>query len=236
MNETSPVLEFLAVSKSYEAPAGVETVQVLRKISLAVGRGEAIGILGPSGSGKSTLLNLAGTLDCPTDGVVRLEGQDLSHLSDSELSSLRCHKIGFIFQSHHLLPQCTALENVLLPTMASGSRRVSREDVERGRRLLERVGLGDRLHHLPGQLSGGERQRVAFVRALINRPVIILADEPTGALDPDHALLLMNLLLELNREENVTLLVVTHAVNLTARLDRIFTLREGKLEEMVRES
>ena len=224
-DELVPLLELRTVSKSYP---GVVPVPVLRDASLRVARGERIAILGPSGSGKSTILNLLGTLDRPDSGTVHLDGRDLSTLDARELAHLRNRRIGFVFQSHHLLPQCTVLENVLLPTLAeTGSSPASAES--RARQLLDRVGLGSRLDHFPGQLSGGERQRTAVVRALINSPLLLLADEPTGALDRANAEVLGNLLVGLNRDEAVTLIVVTHSLELARQMDRIVELRDGAL-------
>ena len=224
-DELVPLLELRTVSKSYP---GVVPVPVLRDASLRVTRGERIAILGPSGSGKSTILNLLGTLDRPDSGTVHLDGRDLSTLDARELAHLRNRRIGFVFQSHHLLPQCTVLENVLLPTLAeTGSSPASAES--RARQLLDRVGLGSRLDHFPGQLSGGERQRTAVVRALINSPLLLLADEPTGALDRANAEVLGNLLVGLNRDEAVTLIVVTHSLELARQMDRIVELRDGAL-------
>lgn len=220
-----PLLELRTVSKSYP---GAVPVPVLKGASLRVARGERIAILGPSGSGKSTILNLLGTLDRPDSGTVHLDGRDLSSLDARELAHLRNRRIGFVFQSHHLLPQCTVLENVLLPTLAeTGASPASAED--RARQLLDRVGLGSRLDHFPGQLSGGERQRTAVVRALINSPLLLLADEPTGALDRASAEVLGNLLVGLNRDEAVTLIVVTHSIELARQMDRIVELRDGAL-------
>ena len=194
---------------------------------MEIGRGESIAIVGPSGCGKSTLLNIIGTLDQPTTGKVMLDGQDLNTLDGNALAALRNREIGFIFQSHHLLPQCTVMENVLVPTLAHGQ--TTATDEELGRRLLERVDLGDRLAHRPGQLSGGERQRVAVVRALINQPKLLLADEPTGALDQAIADKLGQLLVELNQEENVTLITVTHSGDLANRMARTLELMDGHL-------
>ena len=184
---------------------------------------------GPSGSGKSTLLNIIGTLDDPTRGRVFLREQDLAQLDELQLAAVRNRQIGFIFQAHHLLPQCTVLENVLVPTLASPESAQRKSAPERARRLLDRVGLGGRIDHRPGQLSGGERQRVAVVRALINQPELLLADEPTGALDRAAAEELARLLIELNREERVTLILVTHAPDLAARMKRVFELQDGRL-------
>ena len=226
---SGPLLTLTAVAKSYAAAEGAESVSVLRDVSLSVGRGESLAIIGPSGSGKSTLLNIIGTLDRPTSGAVVLDGQSLSALDELALATVRNRQIGFIFQSHHLLPQCTVMENVLVPTLANGDAASSDQAPARAERLLKRVGLEPRTHHRPGQLSGGERQRVAVVRALINQPKLLLADEPTGALDRAAAENLAQLLLGLNREENVTLIVVTHALDLARRMGKVFELRDGTL-------
>jgi lipoprotein-releasing system ATP-binding protein len=228
MSNGHPILSLRAVSKRYAPAAGAEPVQVLRDVSLVAHPGDAIAIIGPSGSGKSTLLNIMGTLDLPDSGAVEFEGQDITRLDASALAAVRNKRIGFIFQSHHLLPQCSTLENVLVPTLAATGRS-SPADAKRASQLLDRVGLAHRLTHLPGQLSGGERQRVAVVRALINGPALLLADEPTGALDRDSALALGELLAELNRELGLTLLVVTHSQHLAARLGRVLELRQGAL-------
>jgi ABC-type lipoprotein export system ATPase subunit len=224
-------LQLRDVSKSYDSVLGAPPVSVLKDINLEVGSGESAAIAGPSGSGKSTLLNIIGTLDRPTRGQVLLEGQDLAQLDDAALAGVRSRRIGFIFQEHHLLPQCTVLENVLVPTLACDDRQLRAGAPDRARRLLERVGLGPRQDHRPGQLSGGERQRTAVVRALINQPRLLLADEPTGALDRAAAEELARLLGELNREEGVTLLLVTHAPDLARRMSRRFELMNGSLVE-----
>ena len=221
-------LKVVDLSKSYEAVAGSQSVPVLRNISFELQQGESAAIIGPSGSGKSTLLNIIGTLDEPTSGKVLLDGEELSQLDEEKIAAIRNSRIGFIFQQHHLLPQCTVLENVVVPILAGDkSRRAGAQG--RAEKLLARVGLGPRLHHRPGELSGGERQRVAVVRALINEPKLLLADEPTGALDRHSAEELGKLLVELNREQNVTLIVVTHALDLARRMQRQFELREGAL-------
>jgi predicted ABC-type transport system involved in lysophospholipase L1 biosynthesis ATPase subunit len=226
---SSPLLKLIDVSKRYESPASTEAVAVLRDVSLVIQRGESVAIVGPSGSGKSTLLNIMGTLDRPTSGQVLLDGRELNQLDDIQLAAVRNREIGFIFQSHHLLPQCTVLENVLVPTLANKDAALRNGAFERAKRWLEKVGLGARLTHRPGQLSGGERQRVAVVRALINQPKLLLADEPTGALDRASAQNLADLLVELNREDNVTLIVVTHALDLAKRMGRRLDLRDGRL-------
>ncbi|MGB0580831.1 MAG: ABC transporter ATP-binding protein [Limisphaerales bacterium] len=226
----SVLLQLSDVGKDYQATDEGEKLIVLAGTNLSVESGETIAIVGPSGCGKSTMLNLIGALDSPSSGSVSLDGEDLGAANEKQLSDLRNRKIGFIFQSHHLLPQCSVLENVLVPVIARGP--ADAESIERAKRLLKRVGLGERLNHRPGQLSGGERQRVAVVRALINQPKVILADEPTGALDRNSAATLADLLLELNQEEKVTLIVVTHSLDLAKKMGRTMELRDGKLEEL----
>jgi ABC-type lipoprotein export system ATPase subunit len=220
------LLELDHLTKTYASPDGGPAVDVLRDVSLRLDAGEAVSIIGPSGSGKSTLLNIMGALDRPTTGTVRLDGRDLGGFKEKELAAMRNKQIGFIFQLHHLLPQCTVLENVLLPTLTG---RTTAADRARAERLLERVGLKHRLGHRPGQLSGGECQRVAVVRALINEPKLLLADEPTGSLDHSAATNLGHLLLELNKEEGVALVLVTHSLELAKRLPRTVELRDGIL-------
>jgi ABC-type lipoprotein export system ATPase subunit len=217
------------VCKSYDSVLDGPPVRVLEGIDLTMEQGESAAIAGPSGSGKSTLLNIIGTLDAPTSGRVLLRDQDLAGLNENQLAAVRNRQMGFVFQAHHLLPQCTVLENVLVPTLASPASAQRQGAPERAKRLLERVGLGGRIDHRPGQLSGGERQRAAVVRALINQPELLLADEPTGALDRAAAEELARLLIELNREEGVTLIVVTHAPDLAARMKRVFQLQDGRL-------
>ena len=226
------LLEIEHIKKQYDSPGSAEQQPVLEDISLNVVSGDAISIVGPSGSGKSTLLNIIGTLDRPTSGRVCLAGTDLSGLSDTELSRVRNHDIGFVFQLHHLLPQCTVLENILLPTLPGGKDIDIAQVNDRARRLLERVGLKSRISHRPGQLSGGECQRAAVVRALINQPKLLLADEPTGSLDSASAENLGQLLIELNKEEEVALIVVTHSMDLAQRMNKKYKLRNGKLEAL----
>ena len=218
MAET-PVLRLVGVTKNYGE------VQVLRNVTLDIRRGESLAIVGPSGSGKSTLLNIIGTLDRPSAGQVFLDGQDLGQLDERQLAKVRNQQIGFVFQSHHLLPHCTVLENVLVPTLANKQA----DQTDRAEKLLERVGLSHRLTHRPGQLSGGERQRVAVVRALINEPKVLLADEPTGSLDRLSGVELGQLLLDLNRERGLTLITVTHALDLAQRMQRQLEIRNGEL-------
>lgn len=222
------LVEVVGLTKTYGAMGGSGT-QVLKGVELTVAAGESVAVVGPSGSGKSTLLDIIGALQPASSGQVRVLGRDLSTLGADELAALRNRDIGYVFQAHHLLPQCTALENVLVPTLVNPDRKARRAAVERGRALLVDVGLGDRGHHRPAELSGGERQRVAVVRALINEPRLLLADEPTGSLDAAAADQLGELLCRLNREQGIALLTVTHAPDLAARLDRIFELRDGRL-------
>ena len=236
MPSSAPLLTLSNVTRRYESPAGGNGLTVLDGISLQLERGQSLAIVGPSGSGKSTLLQIIGTLDRPTSGTVQLDGQDLNQLDEVELAAVRNRKLGFVFQFHYLLPQCTVLENVLVPTLAkvkqppNSSTPTPTETIEvRANRLLKRVGLVQRLNHRPGELSGGERQRVAVVRALINRPALLLADEPTGSLDHASAQQLGQLLVELNREEGVTLIVVTHARELAEKMGKRFELKDGKL-------
>ena len=227
----APLVELDDVTKRYPSPAGEDGPPVLRDITLAVPESEALAIVGPSGSGKSTLLNIIGTLDRPTSGRVRLAGEDLSAMDEEALAEIRTRRIGFVFQLHHLLPQCTALENVLVPALAQEPT-VPQEVADHGRALLERVGLADRMDYRPGHLSGGERQRVAVARALVNRPALLLADEPTGSLDREASERLADLLVELNRADGVTLIVVTHAARLAGRMARRLELRDGTLTPM----
>jgi lipoprotein-releasing system ATP-binding protein len=221
-----PILRLVRVSKLYATSSG-EAV-VLREVSLEVSAGESIAIMGPSGSGKSTLLQIIGTLERATSGEVWLGGEDLSRMDEAGLARVRNRRIGFVFQAHHLLPQCSVLENVLLPALAFSAAAPS-ETLERARRLLHRVGLGDRVNQRAALLSGGERQRTAVVRALINQPGLLLADEPTGSLDHTNAQELGELLRQLNREENLTLLIVTHSAEIARSMGRTLQLTGGRL-------
>lgn len=217
----SLILEKLG--KTYPTRSGELTV--LRDVSVTLQDGEALAILGPSGSGKSTLLYLLGTLERPTSGTYRLGDQEPFKLADAELAHFRNRSIGFVFQDHHLLPQCSVLENVLIPTLAG-----VRENLEaRARQLLDRVGLSHRLDHRPAELSGGERQRVAVARALIHKPILLLADEPTGNLDRKTAQSIGSLLLEMQQQEKTTLIVVTHSPDLARTLPRQMEMLDGTL-------
>ncbi len=221
------VLQVENVSKQFATRS--QPLLVLRDISLRMEAGENVAVLGPSGSGKSTLLNIIGTLEPASGGRVLFDDEDPSSLAEPQLADFRNRRIGFVFQEHHLLPQCSALENVLIPTVAGG--RTTREQAARAKMLLERVGLGDRLDHLPSELSGGERQRTAIARALINSPSILLADEPTGNLDRRAASAVGELLLEMQRRERAILVVVTHSQRLAALMGRRLGLDEGRLLE-----
>ena len=207
-------------------PTRGEDLVVLRDASLTLATGESAAIMGPSGSGKSTLLNILGTLEPPTAGRVVIDDCEPFGLSPRELARFRNQRIGFIFQDHHLLGQCCVLENVLLPTLATPGRH---DATPRAKDLLDRVGLADRLDHRPAELSGGERQRVAIARAMINRPAVLLADEPTGNLDRKTAERIAALLCEIHRDENVTLVVVTHSPELANRFAHRFDVVDGTL-------
>lgn len=223
------LLSLSHVSKAYREPGSGQLVPVLKDISLTIQAGESVAIVGPSGCGKSTLLNILGTLDLADAGDFVFEGESIAGCSTADLAKLRSEKIGFIFQLHHLMPQCTVLENVLLPTLALKVKPAADVLKKRAEQLLASVGLQDRLSWKPAQLSGGERQRVAVVRALINEPRLILADEPTGALDEKNAESLTTLLLDLQKTTGVSLVMVTHHPAQAARMGRVLTMHEGAL-------
>ncbi|MDH3400862.1 MAG: lipoprotein-releasing ABC transporter ATP-binding protein LolD [Chromatiales bacterium] len=219
------VLQAEGLSKVFTE--GGNDLQVLRDLELHVRKGERLAIIGSSGSGKTTLLQLLGGLDTPTSGRVLVTGQDMSGLSDAERGDLRNRAIGFVYQFHHLLPEFSALENVAMPLLIR--RTPLAEARKQASELLARVGLGERLTHKPGQLSGGERQRAAVARALITRPSVVLADEPTGNLDGDTGRVVFDLMLELNRDLGTSLVVVTHDLEIAGRMSRVLQLQEGRL-------
>jgi lipoprotein-releasing system ATP-binding protein len=212
--------------KDYPTRSG--PLSVLRDISLKLDRGEALAVTGPSGSGKSTLLHILGTLDAPTSGYVQLDGKNPFTLPERELADFRNRNVGFVFQDHHLLPQCSVLENVLIPTLVGTDRQSEAEAW--ARQLLGQVGLSDRLEHRPAELSGGERQRVAVARALVQHPVLLLADEPTGNLDRHTAQAVGRLLLDLHRQEQTILVVVTHSLELARGFTKRLEMIEGNLQ------
>ncbi len=220
-------LQVRNLHKTFES--GPDPVEVLRGVDLDMKKGESLAVTGPSGSGKSTLLHLLGTLDTPTSGSIDIEGWNPFELPEPELARFRNRVIGFVFQDHHLLPQYSVVENVLIPTVAAGGGDASEL---RAKQLLEKVGLGHRLEHLPSELSGGERQRVAVARALINSPSLMLCDEPTGNLDAKTATTVADLLLELHREASNILIVVTHSQSLAERMERHCQLHEGVCSEV----
>ena len=225
--DTRSIVEVAGLYKVYAAERGGREVPVLSGIELEIGFDEVVALTGPSGSGKSTLLNILGCLDRPTAGSYRLGGTDVAKLDREEQAWVRLHYLGFVFQSFHLIPHASALENASLPLHYAGVRRSDAE--ERARKLLQRVGLGERVRHFPNQLSGGERQRVAIARALVSSPRLLLADEPTGALDSRTGLEIMRLLLELHEEQGASMVLVTHDRSIAALADRQVSLLDGKI-------
>ncbi len=213
------------LSKQYSTRG--EPLRILHDLDFELTAGENVAIVGPSGSGKSTLLHILGTLDTPSSGSVLFDGENPFTMDEQTLADFRNKNIGFIFQEHHLLPQLSVFENILVPTLASG--KPTAADIERAEELIERVGLTDRSHHRPAELSGGERERVAVARALINKPMLLLADEPTGNLDHENARQIGELLLDIQRQEQMILVVVTHSQELSQKLDQQLELAAGQL-------
>lgn len=224
--QSSPILALRGVERVYKTEAGA--LPVLRGVDLDVYPGEVVGLIGPSGSGKSSLLHSAGLLEHPDAGAVTLEGRDCSKLSERVRTRIRLGTVGFVYQFHHLLPEFTALENVALPLSIAG--KSQREADARAKELLEGLGLGHRLNHQPAQMSGGEQQRVAIARALANRPKLLLADEPTGNLDPATSAAVFQSLYEIARQEGVAALIATHNMELARYMDRVLALKDGHLE------
>ena len=219
------MLEVVNLSKQYPTPQGALTI--LSDVSLTLKRGDAVSIMGPSGSGKSTLLYIVGALEPPTSGNVRLDDQDPFQLKERELAAFRNRKVGFVFQDHCLLPQCSVIENVLTPTLVSGPG--AEDATERARALLDQVGLAGRINHRPGELSGGEKQRVALARAMSMGPVLLLCDEPTGNLDQKSAETVAGLLLELHERQETILIVVTHSAEVSRAASRRIEMHDGKV-------
>jgi ABC-type lipoprotein export system ATPase subunit len=220
-----PILKFENISKSFGSQL------ILKNLSIEIQKGDTVAILGPSGSGKTTFLNIAGALDVADSGKVLFKNQDISSMSEKERSAFRNKNIGFVFQQHYLLPQCTVLENVLISTLTYTNKADKLEAAKRAEQLLEKLGMFEHRHKLPGQLSGGECQRTAFVRALINEPELILADEPTGSLDEESAAKLSSELIQLNKELNTSLVVVTHSIKLAEQMNSVLQLRNHKLNQ-----
>ncbi len=222
--------ELQEISKYYEQPGQERRFIILNQVSLSIGGQDSIAIVGPSGSGKSTLLNILGTLDRPSSGKVILDGTRVDAFDENQLSTIRNQFIGFVFQLHHLLPQLTLIENILLPVLPVADKLKQKMAVERAHHLVERLGLQNQIHRRPGKLSVGECQRAAVARALVNRPRLLLADEPTGSLDAENAGQLGQLLGELNREQGMAVVVVTHSPDLASRMGKIYRLTSGELQ------
>jgi lipoprotein-releasing system ATP-binding protein len=227
---TDPRVTVQNVTKTFEHEG--RSLEVLKGIDLEIGSGEMVTIVGPSGAGKSTLLHLIGTLDLSTQRRILYEGQDVTRLGSSDLAEFRNQSIGFVFQFHHLLPEFTALENVMMPGLIQGRRRME----ERARRLLDEVGLSARLTHRPGELSGGEQQRVALARALLMEPKLVLADEPTGNLDSQTSASVQSLFFDLNRRHGITFLIVTHSRDFAAKMPRQVSMKDGRIDSDERRS
>jgi ABC-type lipoprotein export system ATPase subunit len=222
------MLQLQNITKGYGEPGTHSYRPVLQNLNLEIGKGERIAIVGPSGSGKTTLLNLIGALDQPESGKILFEGTEISGYDKKQLAAFRNKNLGFIFQLHHLMPQLTLWENVLLPLLASGQK-IKTEQKSWAEYLIQKVGIWEQQNQKPAEMSGGECQRTAVVRALINKPGLILADEPTGALDQENATALTDLLIQLSKEENITLVTVTHSAEIAEKMDKIYTLKNGEL-------
>ena len=221
---SEPLVTVQNVTKTFEHEG--RSLEVLKGIDLEIGSGEMVTIVGPSGAGKSTLLHLIGTLDLPTEGRILYGGRDVTRLGSSDLAEFRNRSIGFVFQFHHLLPEFTALENVMMPGLIQGGRRLE----DRARELLSEVGLSERLTHRPGELSGGEQQRVALARALLMEPKLVLADEPTGNLDSQTSNSVQSLIFDLNRRHGITFLIVTHSRDFAAMMPRQVSMKDGRID------
>lgn len=226
------LLSLKNISKAFGNEKEGTKRKVLENLSLSMQKGESLAILGPSGSGKTTLLNIIGAMEEPDEGIVRFGDQNLGEMNGNELVGFRNRQIGFIFQFHHLLPQCTVLENVLIPTLPLKGKDIKDKKREEAEHLLKKVGIYDHRNKIPSKLSGGECQRVAVVRAMINQPSLLLADEPTGSLDEKNADKIADLLLELNQENMLSLLVVTHSEKLASAMNRTLRLRDGKFSKI----
>ena len=218
------------ITKSFSISEDTPPRVVLDNLSFQMEEGESVAILGPSGSGKTTMLNLIGTLDHPDSGKIMFRDKNIVDLSPSELDNFRNQEIGFVFQFHHLLPQCSLLENILIPTLVLSDKAEKKQKLTQAEQLLKKVGIWDHRDKLPGKLSGGECQRAAVVRAMINQPSILLADEPTGALDKNNVENISDLLMDLNKNEGLSLLVVTHSSELASRMNKTYEIVNGKLE------
>jgi len=227
---SDPLVTVQNVTKTFEHEG--RSLEVLKGIDLEIGSGEMVTIVGPSGAGKSTLLHLIGTLDLPTEGRILYGGRDVTQLGSSDLAEFRNRSIGFVFQFHHLLPEFTALENVMMPGLIQGRRRLE----DRARRLLDEVGLSERLTHRPGELSGGEQQRVALARALVMEPKLVLADEPTGNLDSQTSDSVQSLIFDLNQRHGITFLIVTHSRDFAAMMPRQVSMKDGRIDSDERRS
>ncbi len=225
------IIELETIFKSYTNHSTSPQRSVIEGISLTINTNDSIAIVGPSGCGKSTLLNLIGTLDKPSSGIIRIDHEDISNYTDLKLAEIRNKKIGFVFQLHHLLPQLSMLENILLPSLVLKDKKMKISARSRAMDMLKDLGLEDKIRQFPGQLSGGECQRTAVVRALINEPDIILADEPTGSLDQESAEQIGNLLSNIHQKQNVALVIVTHSSDLAAKMGIMYSLNNGKLQK-----